>query len=259
MAVGSRWGKHILRPVKVGSERNKAAVLDPDEQSGGGGGGGSVAERIEGIPTAAVSLSRLFFENKVKEIAASLSNSPRNSLLLPRKWGYSPYASSSLIVRRIDSKVNGSPSPSSTAASQSQAESQSADARGNNYGGVDSDGMEKRRGRGREGESDVLGAKDFAERKAFFQDQILEKAAASPPKNYTFTSQFCGSPGTASPAKLKLKSKSDLGLGLVADMDRDRERGRERDGMCLKRADSRSVSVRDMVYSLQMQRRTVTG
>ena len=252
----------------MGSERNKAitaAVLESHEQqnsSAGGGGGTTAADRIEGIPTATVSVSRLFFENKVKEIAASMPLSPRNSLLLPRKWGYSPYAPSTLnVARRIDFKVNTIPSPSSfsTAASRSQSLSVSESA----------DGMDKRkeRERAREGDSDVLGAKDFAERKAFFQDQILDKAAASsssssPSKGFSLTSQFCSSPASDSPTKSKSKpfyveSSAASSSDRCLDRDKDRDKDGDRDGLCLKRGEAKSV--RDMVCSLQMQRRTLTG
>ena len=102
---------------------------------------------VQGPPTAAVSVSRLFFENKVKEIADSISSSPRGSLTLPkREWGYSPYATP---PKR---SVYSSQSLSNLDQSDECSTSTSTDG-----------GRQRERGR------EVVSLGNFAERKAFFQ------------------------------------------------------------------------------------------
>ena len=106
-------------------------------------------------PTAAVSVSRLFFENKMKEIAdsVSVSSSPRGSLTLPKRdWGYSPYSTTNQYLTPPKRSVYTSQSLSNLDQSDDCSNSTSTD------GG-------RQRERGREVES--LG--NFAERKAFFQ------------------------------------------------------------------------------------------
>lgn len=112
-----------------------------------GGGHVHVHDHVQGPPTAAVSVSRLFFENKVKEIADSISSSPRGSLTLPkREWGYSPYATP---PKRF---VYSSQSLSNLDQSDECSTSTSSDG-----------GRQRERGR------EVVSLGNFAERKAFFQ------------------------------------------------------------------------------------------
>ena len=109
--------------------------------------GAHVHVHVQGPPTAAVSVSRLFFENKVKEIADSISSSPRGSLTLPkREWGYSPYATP---PKR---SVYSSQSLSNLDQSDECSTSTSTDG-----------GRQRERGR------EVVSLGNFAERKAFFQ------------------------------------------------------------------------------------------
>jgi hypothetical protein len=132
-----------------------------DEEGEGEGERGVL--KVEGVkvkahvrgPTAAVSVSRLFFENKMKEIAdsVSVSSSPRGSLALPkREWGYSPYSTTNQYLTPPKRSVYTSQSLSNLDQSDECSTSTSTD------GG-------RQRERGREVES--LG--NFAERKAFFQ------------------------------------------------------------------------------------------
>ena len=109
-------------------------------------------------PTAAVSVSRLFFENKMKEIAdsVSVSSSPRGSLTLPkREWGYSPYSTTNHYLTPPKRSVHTSQSLSNLDQSDECSTSTSTDA-----------GRQRERGR------EVVSLGNFAERKAFFQGNV---------------------------------------------------------------------------------------
>ena len=150
--VQSGWSKQVFDRTRSSSLPGRNADW---EGAGEEGANTSVLKaeaeadadaQIQG-PTAAVSVSRLFFENKVKEIADSISLSPRGSLTLPKRdWGYSPYATP---PKRA---VYSSLSLSSLEQSDECSTSTSADS-------------SRQRDSGRE----VVSLGNFAERKAFFQ------------------------------------------------------------------------------------------
>lgn len=136
--------------------RNADWKVADEEGEGEGERGVLKAEAVEVKahvrgPTAAVSVSRLFFENKMKEIAdsVSVSSSPRGSLTLPkREWGYSPYSTTNQYLTPPKRSVYTSQSLSNLDQSDECSASTSTDG-----------------GRQRE----VVSLGNFAERKAFFQ------------------------------------------------------------------------------------------
>lgn len=192
--------------------------------------------------TPAVAVSRLFFENKVKAITASLPSSPRTSLTLPKRdWGYSPYASTSFDPpkRCLESSPldpSSHPADCSTESSSGRpALDQPSSFRSAGTGtgaGVRAGGGGA--GGGKQGgrEEEVLRAMDFAERKAFFQSnkggdfpkgqQVVCKggdSAAYPPRSAVHTFG-CGT-----------DSSSLLNRGPEGQQIRDKEKEKEKEAL----------------------------
>ena len=155
VAVQSEWSKQVSNKERSSSLPGRNSDWrEAGEESENRGAlkaeAVGVKAKVEG-PTAAVSVSRLFFENKVKEIADSISSSPRGSLTLPkREWGYSPYST---------------PPKRAVYSTQSLSNLDQSDDCSTN---TSTDG-----GRQRERGREVVSLGNFAERKAFFQGNLV--------------------------------------------------------------------------------------
>ena len=251
VAVGSsKWGKHYLRPVSMPPERNRssfpssvsdweagAALALGIEGAQEGSGQGQREGQGQGqgeMVTPAVAVSRLFFENKVKAITASLPSSPRTSITLPKRdWGYSPYASTSFDPpkRCLESSPLDPPSLPADGSSNRATIDQPSFLRSVGTGNGAAAGLGQGQGIGQGvREEEILRALDFAERKAIFQSNKGQQGAGvckgdthttvSPQRNAR-SAYGCGtnitSPSNKSPEFLTFREK-------VKDTLKERER-----------------------------------